>query len=60
MRSSLKCEPLESDEALKLFRQVLRGLEYLHSQNIVHSDLKPENILATTRGIIKIADFGVR
>ena len=38
--------------------QILGGLEYIHSKNIVHADLKPENILLTPRGRIKIADFG--
>jgi len=39
--------------------KVLRGLNYVHSQNVVHRDIKPENILLSANGIIKICDFGV-
>lgn len=39
--------------------KVLRGLDYVHSQNVVHRDIKPENILLSANGIIKICDFGV-
>ena len=39
--------------------KVLRGLDYLHSKNIMHRDLKPENILIDTLGNVKVADFGI-
>lgn len=39
--------------------KVLRGLNYIHGQNVVHRDIKPENILLSANGIIKICDFGV-
>ncbi|XP_054937679.1 serine/threonine-protein kinase STK11 isoform X2 [Physeter macrocephalus] len=43
----------------KYFCQLVDGLEYLHSQGIVHKDIKPGNLLLTTGGTLKISDLGV-
>jgi len=43
---------------LKLFTyQILRGILYLHSNNICHRDIKPKNILVEKHKIV-ISDFG--
>lgn len=39
--------------------QTLLGLEYLHSNWILHRDLKPNNLLMNQDGVLKIADFGL-
>ncbi|CAM4635322.1 serine/threonine-protein kinase 17A-like [Lepidochelys kempii] len=58
----------EQDEAfterdvIRLVRQILRGVAYLHQNNVVHLDLKPQNILLTSSsplGDIRIVDFGL-
>ncbi len=36
-------------------REVLQGIRYLHSNNIVHRDLKSANVMMTTKGDIKIS-----
>ena len=38
--------------------EVLEGVEYLHSNNIVHNDIKDENIIITEDLEVTIIDFG--
>lgn len=50
----------EKKEAKNIFRQVLKGVEYIHSQHLIHRDLKPQNILFSIDGSkVKIGDFGL-
>jgi serine/threonine-protein kinase len=51
--------PIPADEAVRLFDQVLRGVEHMHDMGVVHRDLKPSNIFLTTDGLVKLMDFGV-
>lgn len=41
------------------FYQILCGLKYIHSADVIHRDLKPGNILCTLNGTLKICDFGL-
>jgi serine/threonine-protein kinase len=40
-------------------REVLDVLAYTHARGIVHRDLKPSNVFVTTRGALKVLDFGI-
>jgi serine/threonine protein kinase len=39
-------------------RELVSGLDYLHSNLIMHGDLKPDNLLLSAEGQLKISDFG--
>lgn len=56
-------ESLSEEEATQFIKQVLHGVQNLHSKKIAHFDLKPENIMLLDRDAtlprIKIIDFGL-
>lgn len=54
-----KRRKLDEPTAKVLFKQIILGLQYIHSKEIVHRDIKLENILLDNCGKVKICDFGV-
>uniref|UniRef100_A0A087XI71 non-specific serine/threonine protein kinase n=1 Tax=Poecilia formosa TaxID=48698 RepID=A0A087XI71_POEFO len=56
-------ESLCEEEATQFIKQILDGVQYLHSKGIAHFDLKPENIMLLDRSVllprIKVIDFGL-
>ncbi|XP_045896609.1 cyclin-dependent kinase 6 isoform X2 [Micropterus dolomieu] len=57
--SKVPASGLSRDCIKDLMQQLLRGLDFLHTNIVLHRDLKPENILVSSRGEVKIADFGL-
>ncbi|OTB04947.1 hypothetical protein M426DRAFT_57737, partial [Hypoxylon sp. CI-4A] len=52
-------DPYDDERCRLWFRDLILGIEYLHSQGVVHRDIKPDNLLLTEDDILKIVDFGV-
>lgn len=58
----LQQERLTEADAANILREVLRAVNYTHSQGIAHRDIKPENILVRRVGSnykVKIIDWGL-
>lgn len=55
----LKTQRLSNDHICYFLYQILRGLKYIHSANVLHRDLKPSNLLLNTTCDLKICDFGL-
>ena len=53
-----KTKGLSEPQFHKMFKEVCKGVEYLHNKNIIHRDIKPENILIDHKGAVKLCDFG--
>ncbi|VDK30926.1 unnamed protein product [Dibothriocephalus latus] len=50
---------LDEQHAALYTAEITMALEYLHQHGIIHRDLKPDNILITSKGHLKLTDFGL-
>jgi eukaryotic-like serine/threonine-protein kinase len=59
LKQKIGLRPLPLETLLDYAAQIAAGLEIAHKNGIVHRDIKPSNIFVTSRGEVKLADFGL-
>jgi len=64
METDLACtlrssQQLTDDHCQFFLYQILRGMKYVHSAQVIHRDLKPRNLLVNSNCDLKICDFGL-
>ncbi|XZE52924.1 protein kinase domain-containing protein [Planctomycetaceae bacterium SH139] len=55
----IKANPIPQRDAAVIVRDLARGLDYAHQQNLVHRDIKPQNVLIDREDRPQITDFGL-
>jgi len=59
LRQILDESRLPQDRAIRIAIEILKALDYIHTNGVVHRDLKPENIMVDENDHIKLIDFGI-
>jgi serine/threonine protein kinase/Flp pilus assembly protein TadD len=59
LKQRIESAPLSINEALNIAIKIGEGLQAAHEKDIVHRDIKSDNIMLTSKGQIKIMDFGL-
>ena len=59
LKQKVGSSPLKLEETLDIAMQVAQGLHEAHEKEIVHRDIKTANVMTTSKGQVKIMDFGL-
>ena len=59
LNKRLAGRPLEPEECLKIFRELMFALGDIHEHGVLHRDLKPQNLMFRADGSLAILDFGI-
>ena len=59
LASRMQRSPLDRNEILQIAVQIADALQEAHGKGIIHRDIKPANIILTSRGKVKLVDFGL-
>ena len=59
LNKRLDGRPMNSEEALRIFQQLMFALGDIHERGILHRDLKPQNLMFRADGSLAIVDFGI-
>ena len=57
-RLNRRKRPYAEKTIVNYLRQILDGLDAVHSKGLLHLDIKPKNIMLTSNGYVKLIDFG--
>ena len=59
LETLLRRGPISLRDCVGYSVQTLAALSYAHSRGVVHRDIKPANLMLTSRGAVKLMDFGI-